>query len=129
MCSLRYRAERRREGGTSNTRLSLVGDRSVGAGLLANPVNQHRIQRLTHCIRQQAGSYGISRPRRTGQSDPRGDEAVNQIPLSAKSIAKYVKIKSAPARLIAPRVSRTTRCSSMAPAWAPNLIIAYSPLT
>lgn len=53
----------------------------------------------------------------------------NQIPANAKSIAKYVKIKSAPARLIDPNVSRTTRASSIAPAWAPNLIIAYSPLT
>ena len=46
-----------------------------------------------------------------------------------KSRAKYVRIRSAPARLNAVSVSCTTRASSIAPAAAANLIIAYSPLT
>ena len=45
------------------------------------------------------------------------------------SRAKYDRIRSAPARLNAPSVSRTTTCSFSAPAAAANLIIAYSPLT
>ena len=87
----------------------------VWAALRTNAVGHSPSTSLTQRIRQQAPTDSLLR--------------MNQIPLSARSIAKYVKIRSAPARLIAPRLSRTTRPSSMAPAWAPNLIIAYSPLT
>ena len=52
-----------------------------------------------------------------------------QNPSRITSRAKYDRIRSAPARLNAPSVSRTTTCSFNAPAAAANLIIAYSPLT
>jgi len=35
------------------------GTKPVGAGLLANPVNQRYRRRLTRRVRQQAGSYGM----------------------------------------------------------------------
>ena len=86
--SLSSRTQQRREDDVDSTRLTLDGGRLVGAGLLANPVDQHRIRRLTRRIRRQAGSSRISPHQETGQAAPHAEEAVNQIPLSARSIAK-----------------------------------------
>ena len=47
----------------------------------------------------------------------------------AASLAKYVKIMSAPARLMLSSASSITRSPSIHPNWAAALIIAYSPLT
>ena len=48
---------------------------------------------------------------------------------AATSFAKYVMMMSAPARLIATRLSSTTRASSSQPRAAAAFTMAYSPLT
>src|SRR5205807_1781711 len=58
-----------------------------------------------------------------------GYEGKTHFSQTAASRAKYVRIMSAPARLIPVSISRATRRSSIQPLWAAAFTIANSPLT
>src|SRR5262249_56317169 len=79
------------------------------------------------------GGGARRRPRREGEDEHERDRASpaphRRATLRATSFAKYVITTSAPARLMAVRLSSTMRSSSSQPFAAAAFTIAYSPLT